>query len=70
MYVPPYPPFLQAFPVFWRLLISKKVIWFKNWRSLKSVQAVEHFHVMLYNPDLDFIKEITNGDIPASKIAL
>ncbi|KAK2026834.1 hypothetical protein LX32DRAFT_565496 [Colletotrichum zoysiae] len=40
------------------------VIWFKNWRSLKSVHAVEHFHVMLFNPDPDFIREITNGDVP------
>lgn len=41
-----------------------QVIWFKNWRSLKSVHAVEHFHVMLYRPDMDFVKEITHGDVP------
>lgn len=46
---------------------SENVIWFKNWKVLKSVHAVEHFHVMLYDPDLDFVKEITNGDIPLSK---
>ncbi|KAK1989520.1 hypothetical protein LZ30DRAFT_776049 [Colletotrichum cereale] len=40
------------------------VIWFKNWRSLKSVHAVEHFHVMLFNPDPEFIRDITNGDVP------
>ncbi|KAL0939384.1 uncharacterized protein CTRU02_205995 [Colletotrichum truncatum] len=40
------------------------VIWFKNWRSLKSVHAVEHFHVMLFDPDAEFIREITNGDVP------
>ncbi|KAK2010556.1 hypothetical protein LZ32DRAFT_607409 [Colletotrichum eremochloae] len=40
------------------------VIWFKNWRSLKSVHAVEHFHVMLFNPDPEFVREITNGDVP------
>jgi hypothetical protein len=46
------------------------VIWFKNWTSLKSVHAVEHFHVMLYNPDPEFIREITNGDAPmAVKVA-
>ncbi|GAP87291.1 hypothetical protein SAMD00023353_2701230 [Rosellinia necatrix] len=39
-------------------------IWFKNWRSLKSIQAVEHFHVMLYDPDPAFVEEITNGDVP------
>lgn len=43
------------------------VIWFKNWRSLKSVHGIEHFHVMLHAPDMDFIKEITHGDIPASQ---
>ncbi|KAI0385812.1 hypothetical protein F5Y04DRAFT_244705 [Hypomontagnella monticulosa] len=41
-----------------------RYIWFKNWRSLKSVHAVEHFHVMLYDPDPEFVDEITNGDIP------
>ncbi|WYZ34415.1 hypothetical protein EsH8_I_000691 [Colletotrichum jinshuiense] len=40
------------------------IIWFKNWRSLKSVHAVEHFHVMLFNPDPEFIREITGGDVP------
>ncbi|KAI0160306.1 hypothetical protein GGR57DRAFT_415435 [Xylariaceae sp. FL1272] len=43
---------------------SDHLIWFKNWRSLKSVQAVEHFHVMLFDPDPRFIEEVTNGDIP------
>jgi hypothetical protein len=28
------------------------------------VEAVEHFHVMIKDPDTDFIKEITNGDVP------
>ena len=41
-----------------------RVIWFKNWRSLKSIHAVEHFHVMLYDPDMEFIREITHNDIP------
>ncbi|RFU25663.1 hypothetical protein B7463_g10683, partial [Scytalidium lignicola] len=45
---------------------KENVIWFKNWKSLKSVHAVEHFHVMLYNPDPQFVKEITNGDVPLS----
>ncbi|OCL14749.1 hypothetical protein AOQ84DRAFT_330528 [Glonium stellatum] len=48
----------------------ENVIWFKNWASLKSVHAVEHFHVMLYNPDIAFLEEITNGDVPmAAKVA-
>jgi hypothetical protein len=42
----------------------KEQVWFKNWKSLKSVHAVEHFHVMLYKPDPEFVKEITNGDVP------
>ncbi|KAF4123967.1 Protein of unknown function (DUF3605) [Geosmithia morbida] len=41
-----------------------QVIWFKNWAALKSVGAVEHFHVMMYDPDPDFVREITNGDVP------
>jgi hypothetical protein len=44
-----------------RLLVQ--YIWFKNWKSLKSIQAVEHFHVMLFNPDPEFISEITGGDV-------
>ncbi|KAM3548963.1 hypothetical protein MY1884_008953 [Beauveria asiatica] len=40
------------------------VMWFKNWAALKSIHAVEHFHVMLFDPDPDFIREVTNGDIP------
>jgi hypothetical protein len=41
----------------------KEFVWFKNWRSLKSVHAVEHFHVMLYKPDREFLREITQGDV-------
>jgi hypothetical protein len=44
-----------------------QVAWFKNWRALKSVHAVEHFHVMLYNPDQKFLDELTGGDVPLSK---
>ncbi|KAL2180393.1 uncharacterized protein P884DRAFT_255508 [Thermothelomyces heterothallicus CBS 202.75] len=40
------------------------VIWFKNWASLKSVKSVEHFHVMLFDPDMEFVNEITNGNVP------
>ncbi|KAI8954043.1 hypothetical protein F4801DRAFT_43582 [Xylaria longipes] len=43
---------------------SHHYIWFKNWRSLKSVRAVEHFHVMLYDPDPAFVDEVTHGDVP------
>ncbi|KAI9707961.1 MAG: hypothetical protein M1820_004380 [Bogoriella megaspora] len=46
---------------------SERVIWFKNWRSLKSVHAVEHFHVMLCDPDPRFVEEITGGDVPLAE---
>jgi len=42
------------------------VIWFKNWAALKSVHALEHFHVMLFEPDAAFVERITGGDVPMS----
>ena len=51
----------------WLIDIDGQVIWFKNWKILKSVHAVEHFHVMLYDPDPEFVKEVTNGDMPLSQ---
>ncbi|PGH29764.1 hypothetical protein GX50_07491 [[Emmonsia] crescens] len=47
---------------------AEKVIWFKNWKSLKSVHAIEHFHVMLYQADPVFLREITNGDVPVNDV--
>jgi hypothetical protein len=47
---------------------AENVIWFKNWAALKSVHAVEHFHVMLYDPDPDFVEFITNGDAPMASL--
>ena len=41
----------------------EKVVWFKNWRALKSVHAVEHFHVMILDAEKGFIDEITGGDV-------
>ncbi|KAF3764948.1 hypothetical protein M406DRAFT_331264 [Cryphonectria parasitica EP155] len=41
-----------------------KLIWFKNPPSLKSVHSVEHIHVMLFDPDLELINRLTNGDKP------
>jgi hypothetical protein len=38
------------------------VIWFRNWPSLKSFHALEHFHVMLYKADKEFLARITDGD--------
>ncbi|KAF2669208.1 hypothetical protein BT63DRAFT_373259 [Microthyrium microscopicum] len=39
-----------------------EVIWFKNWRSLKSVHAIEHFHVLLHNPPPGYIEAIVGDD--------
>lgn len=44
-------------------------MWFKNWAGLKSIHAIEHFHVMMFNPDPDFIRDITNGDVPQCEVA-
>lgn len=40
-----------------------RIIWFRNWKSIKSVQALEHFHVMLYKPDAEFLRRVTGGDM-------
>lgn len=47
-----------------RKLTRGQVIWFKNWQSIKSIHAVEHFHVMLFDPDPGFVREVTGGDVP------
>ncbi|CAI7649524.1 unnamed protein product [Penicillium pancosmium] len=49
---------------FYSRVARKQVVWFKNWKSLKSVHAVEHFHVMLHRPDMAFVREITGDDVP------
>lgn len=48
------------------LLTAWKIIWFKNWAKLKSIHSMEHFHVMMKDPDVEFVREITKGDSPAS----
>ena len=53
---------------FYAKLAREHVAWFKNWTSLKSVHAVEHFHVMLFDPDLEFVRFITNGDAAMSSL--
>ncbi|KAG9238355.1 hypothetical protein BJ875DRAFT_480464 [Amylocarpus encephaloides] len=53
--------------VFVKVCGDENVIWFKNWASLKSIRALEHFHVMLFNPDAAFLDKITNGDVPLSR---
>ncbi|KAF2157478.1 hypothetical protein K461DRAFT_289790 [Myriangium duriaei CBS 260.36] len=46
---------------------AEDVAWFKNWKSLKSVEAVEHFHVLLNRPDRAFVAELTGGDEPMAE---
>ncbi|KAK5165875.1 uncharacterized protein LTR77_008798 [Saxophila tyrrhenica] len=46
---------------------KENVIWFKNWSSLKSIHAIEHFHVMLFDPDREFVERITHGDVPLAE---
>lgn len=41
------------------------MIWFKSWASLKSVDSIEHFHVMLLDPNPELLEDITNGDVPS-----
>ncbi|TLD30112.1 hypothetical protein E2P81_ATG06765 [Venturia nashicola] len=43
---------------------SRNVAWFKNWTRIKSIPAVEHFHVLLFDPDMDFVSQITGGHVP------
>ncbi|KAF5631307.1 hypothetical protein F25303_9712 [Fusarium sp. NRRL 25303] len=47
---------------------EENVLWFRNWRSLQSVNTVQHFHVMLFNPDPDFVRKVTKGDVPRAGI--
>jgi len=42
----------------------KQIIWFKNWKSLKSIHALEHFHVMLLNAPEELLESVTQGDRP------
>ena len=47
----------------------RNLVWFRNWKSLKSVNALEHFHVMLYKAPAQFLRSITNNDRPMCEIA-
>ena len=46
----------------------EQIIWFKNGRTLKSVHALEHFHVLLYQAPTKMIERLTEGDKPMSTI--
>lgn len=41
-----------------------RVIWFCNPPGLKSVQAVEHFHVLLWDPPREVVDRLTGGRRP------
>lgn len=43
------------------------IVWFRNWKSLKSVHALEHFHVMLFKASNEFLAKITGGDRPMAE---
>ena len=43
-------------------------MWFHNWKNLKSVHAVEHFHVMVHDADKGFLQQITMGDTPMCEV--
>lgn len=47
-----------------RLENPSHVLWFRNWTAIQSVKALPHFHVMLYDPPSDLIKEVTGNDVP------
>jgi len=44
-----------------------RIIWFRNWGGLKSVHALEHFHVMVYRAPADLLDTVTGGDRPRSE---
>lgn len=46
---------------------QENVIWFKNWSALKSIHAIEHFHVMLFDPAPEFVRRVTNRDVPLAE---
>lgn len=48
---------------FVRVCGEENVVWFRNWGALKSVHAVEHFHVMLFDPPKEFVDQVTGGDV-------
>ncbi|GAB7363265.1 hypothetical protein MBLNU230_g3547t1 [Neophaeotheca triangularis] len=41
----------------------ERVRWFRNWTAIKSVRAVEHFHVVLLEPPGGFVEQVTGGDV-------
>ena len=46
----------------------EQVVWFKNGPTLKSVHALEHIHVLLYQAPTEMVECVTEGDKPMSTI--
>jgi hypothetical protein len=46
---------------FSRVCGEKNVVWFRNWGELKSVRAIEHFHVLIFEPPVGFVERVTGG---------
>ena len=40
---------------------ERNVVWFRNWGELKSVRAIEHFHVLIFEPPVGFVGGVTGG---------
>ncbi|KAG9247074.1 hypothetical protein BJ878DRAFT_415623 [Calycina marina] len=45
-----------------RLGRSQDVLWFKNWTTLQSVRAVEHFHVLVRGAGEELLKQWTETE--------
>ena len=41
---------------------ENRVLWFKNWTTLQSVRALEHFHVMVKDVDEKLLRQWTGED--------
>jgi hypothetical protein len=46
---------------FVRVCGADRVVWFLNGPELKSVLAVEHFHVLLLEPDVEWVTGLVGG---------
>ena len=49
---------------FLKTILADHARWFMNWPDLKSIHGLEHFQVMLFDPNMDLVKEITRDDTP------
>jgi len=40
------------------IIPAANLTWFKNWSAIKSIHALEHFHVMIYDADPEMIESL------------